>query len=406
MANSNDSDTLMARGASASKPYGDGTQIMVYGVHGTKNGPGNVENVTRTIANALNRTTSGPVIYNSAFSWEQHSGYTNNEEGRMLASWDLKKHVLHSIDTNLKNGTLDRNKPLVINLVGFSHGGNVAIQAVDDITEELKKRGLNTNTAIHLTTLSTPAYTFTVLENPDWAAKAARNDGVRFAHSHFSVEGDGVIVTANGDRFYNSKISKNYSMPGVGNEHPIVNHGLPQENQWHMETIASTMAVRFRGLAPAGTRRMADASIDSEDSSFKVAQEKSVVNNSIANAKAPGFEGTFLEKHAIQVDKALDGVNLAGKNKEDVVAAVLASSTKAGFDVKADMSVAQSTKNPDQLIAVQGQGPSALRADAVEIARVQTGAAQHLSGTLAQQANVQLLAANIEPAEQAKARAV
>jgi hypothetical protein len=105
-------------------------------------------------------------------------------------------------------------------------------------------------------------------------------------------------------------------------------------------------------------------------------------NGNIASIKTNNFEGTDLAKHAGQLDKKLDAIDLAGKPKADVVAAVLDSSAKANFDRTADISVASSTKNPDALIASQGNGPGVLRADPVLLSLVQPGTAHTVAGEL------------------------
>lgn len=428
MADPTNSDTLMASASNGVRPYGNGTQILVVGVHGTNNGHAQVANVTTAIADKLVGTTSGTVLKDSSFDWsapqnmpntaaERHgTAHTlNGPEDRNVAANRLSEHVLGLIDRQYANGTFSRDKPLVINLAGFSHGGNVAIQAVDNITEGLKQRGLNKEAGIHLTTLSTPAYTGpNDQENPNGTARAAaKADGVSLSHTHFAVKGDGVIAAARGYDSYNNNLTKDYVIPGVeinkgiptnivgavqylrgASDQTNINHGRAQDDAGLMNSIADVVANRFRGLAPAGTR-VADASINSPDSGI-----------TIASAKTNGFEGTSLEKHAGQVSKTLDGINLGDKNKEDVVAAVLASSGKAGFDPRVDLNLMQSTKSPDVLIAAQGQGPAALRADPVNISSVQQGTAQNVTDSLTKQANTQIAAASIEPLDQNKARSI
>ena len=229
-------------------PYGKDAQIFTFGVHGTNNGPDNVRNVTQRISAQLDHTTNGANLYDAGFSWQHRSGTTNQASDREAASRSLSQHVLGAIDVALHEGKLDRNKALTVNLVGFSHGGNVAIQAADDIAEGLKARSITS--AIHLTTLSTPAYT-TGAESPGVAGNAVEGKGVPFSHTHFSVAGDGVIRGAMGNSHYDQGRTRNYDLPSVSDFDGIANHGAPQDSVPHMVDIATTMRTRFNGLAPA-----------------------------------------------------------------------------------------------------------------------------------------------------------
>jgi hypothetical protein len=122
----------------------------------------------------------------------------------------------------------------------------------------------------------------------------------------------------------------------------------------------------------------------------------------VASAKTNGFEGTSLEKHAGQLNDKLHGL-VATEKKDDVVAAVLVNSNK--FDRTADIHVAQSIKNPDMMIASQGQGPSALRADPVDVSKVQPGSAQTVTAELLRNTNTpqpQAVAQTLEQPEQTR----
>ena len=263
-----------------SRPYSSDAQIFTFGVHGTMNEPSHVAEVTRKVSAAVGETTSGANLYDNGFSWKaQHktveyqdeygvprnmqvpvagtSHMTNGTGDREIAAERLTNHVLRQVDRAMEAGTLDRDKPLVINLVGFSHGGNVALLASDNIAAGLRERGLESG--IHMTTLSTPAYT-RGRESPATAEAGVERQGVNFSHTHFSVAGDGVIRAAIGNSHYDSSTTRNFDMPGVSKLNGIANHGAPQDSVPHMNGIAETMRQRFNGLAPAQTR--ADAGSD------------------------------------------------------------------------------------------------------------------------------------------------
>jgi hypothetical protein len=386
MSDANSNETLIASAGGRSRPYGDGTQILVIGVHGTSNTPQNITNVTSAIATGLAGTTTGRVLHNSGFDWSAsdrwgadntgRSAPENQQSDRGIAARRLATHVLSIVDEQHRNGNFNRDRPMVIDLVGFSHGGNVAIQAVKDITEGLKERGLNTNSGIHLTTLSTPAYiydkwgNYNKVEGPGPAAENARIDGVSFAHTHFSVRGDGVIRLAAGNDTYGSAVTRNYTMDGIGirsrpdlaAQDGITNHGLPQDSPSHMQFIADTMAARFRGFNP--DNRRADASLDTPQTTATLASARTEVTAQDFGNRAGHFT------------QALTATN----GNTNVAAALVESSARASFDPNGEFNVKQSTKN-NELIAMQGSGASALRADPVDPSKV-TQPAQTVAAAL------------------------
>ncbi len=235
-----------------SDPYSKDAQIFTFGVHGTNNGPDNVREVSRRISAAVGETTDGANLWDNGFSWQDRSGTFNQTRDREAASRQLADHVLTRIDEAIERGTLDRDKPLTVNLVGFSHGGNVSILASDEISEGLKQRGING--AIHLTTLSTPAYNWGD-EDPMRARQQVQADGVRFAHTHFSTPGDGVIRAAIGNANYDNGFTRDVNFRnGVSNIDGVANHGAVQDRPEYMDAAAAVMRQRFNGLAPAQQR--------------------------------------------------------------------------------------------------------------------------------------------------------
>jgi hypothetical protein len=230
-----------------SRPYSKDAQIFTFGVHGTNNDPSNVREVAGRISVAVGETTDGANLFDNGFSWQNRSGTTNGTREREASSTDLSGHVLRQVDRALEAGTLDRDKPLTINLVGFSHGGNVALLASDNIAAGLRERGLES--AIHVTTLSTPAYTRGA-ESPDTAAAGVQSQGVNFNHTHFSVAGDGVIRAAIGNSNYDNEPTRNFNMNSVSTLNGVANHGAPQDSDAHMNAISGIMRQRFNGLAP------------------------------------------------------------------------------------------------------------------------------------------------------------
>jgi hypothetical protein len=263
-----------------SDPYSRDAQIFTFGVHGTNNTPDNVREVTQRISTAVGQTTNGANLWDNGFDWRARtetvmrpqfdpygnyigevptsqpvagtSHQMNGTNDREIASQRLAAHVLQQVDNAIERGTLDPNKPLTINLVGFSHGGNVSILATDEISEGLKQRGIDS--AIHLTTLSTPAYTRGP-ENPDTARDLVQADGVKFAHTHFNTPGDGVIRLALGNANYDTEVTRNYNFQNAPfGLDGLSNHGAVQNVPEMMDSVATVMRQRFNGLAPAQQR--------------------------------------------------------------------------------------------------------------------------------------------------------
>jgi hypothetical protein len=235
-----------------SDPYSKDGQIFTFGVHGTNNGPDNVREVTQRISASVGETTNGANLWDNGFNWQDRSGTFNQTRDRREASQELATHVLNQIDNAIERGTLDRDKPLTVNLVGFSHGGNVAILASDEISQGLRDRGING--AIHLTTLSTPAYTWGD-ENPLRAREQVQADGIKFAHTHFNTPGDGVIRGAAGNDNYRNGFTRdvNFREAPFG-LNGVANHGAVQDVPEMMDAAAFEMRRRFNGLAPAQER--------------------------------------------------------------------------------------------------------------------------------------------------------
>jgi hypothetical protein len=143
------------------RPYSKDSQIMVFGIHGTENGPENVRQLTHTVADTLRASRRGnPVEVDTFFNWRDEAGLFNQPKDRGEVAKRFADYVIDNIEEKFKSGEFVKGKPLIIDLVGFSHGGNVGIQAAPEISERLKElsRKYGVNADIHLTTASTPAY--------------------------------------------------------------------------------------------------------------------------------------------------------------------------------------------------------------------------------------------------------
>lgn len=116
------------------------------------------------------------------------------------------------------------------------------------------------------------------------------------------------------------------------------------------------------------------------------------------------FANPDLQKQADKLIQTLESANPALKSQQtDVVAALMAAGAKAGFDPKLDIGIVQSNKDANVLIAVQGEGPAALRAEPVNIASLTPGAAQNIFDQLNKN-STQIASATVDQPEQNKFR--
>lgn len=274
-----------------SKPYSKDGNIFTFGVHGTENTRDNVREVSGRISSELGKTTDGANLWDNGFDWQARQGprghpvpgtahLHNKVDDRQVAAERLEDYVVGRVVNAAANNRISKGEPLVINLVGFSHGGNVSLQAASGIAQELKDQGFK-NVAIHVNTLSTPAYNQQT-GHPDWgwphrnhaqpnpeSPANVKNQldalGVRFAHTHMGIAQDGVATAAGGrDRYDDNGITRQQLLPALHEDwnpvdRTIKNHGLLQDNAGYMQRAADFTESRFRGMAPAQTRAAADS---------------------------------------------------------------------------------------------------------------------------------------------------
>jgi hypothetical protein len=247
-------------------PYGKGSQIATFSIHGTNNEPKEVRDVATQIHNStVANNPTGKDIYDTRFKW--NAPLENNDSHREVAARQLTNHVVGNIVEAVKEKRLDPDKALVVNLVGFSHGGNVAIRAADDIAAALKEHPVTArmNLGIHLTTLSTPAYS-TGAETPAAAFDGIRAtdhlrpvDGskpsapVKFAHTSITVDGDRVIPAANfASPFHSPALTSNIVLPKYNHNLNDVtdNHGALQNIDVYKNAAAREVVQTFNDRTP------------------------------------------------------------------------------------------------------------------------------------------------------------
>lgn len=271
-----------------SKPYSKDGNIFTFGVHGTENTPDNIRQVSGRISSEVGKTTDGANLWDNGFDWRARNargpvpgtaGLNNDVDDRRIAADRLEDYVVGRVVNAAANNRISKGEPLVVNLVGFSHGGNVSFQAAAGIAKELKENGF-TNVAIHVNTLSTPAYNQQTghpnwgwghrnesQPNPENPANVKRQLdalGVRFAHTHLGIDRDGVATAARADdRYTNNGVTRQQILAPLHNDQnpldrTVKNHGLLQDNPGYMQRAADFMESRFNGLAPPRTRAAAE----------------------------------------------------------------------------------------------------------------------------------------------------
>ncbi|MPM15696.1 hypothetical protein SDC9_62067 [bioreactor metagenome] len=126
------------------------------------------------------------------FKWD--APLLNKETDRFISAIALTIHVMKTRASMLASGQIKENEP--VTLIGYSHGGNVAIQAAG----LLSKIGINVN----LITVATPAYNGkNDNENP------ANHPGIKNHYSFVHVD-DPVQTYAGGDIYYFNDKTNNF----------------------------------------------------------------------------------------------------------------------------------------------------------------------------------------------------
>ncbi|WP_317170311.1 RHS repeat-associated core domain-containing protein, partial [Taishania pollutisoli] len=194
----------------------EGLEMFI--IHGTKQSKS--DNFDDNTIKQLERV-GGNKTTDKGFSWGGFSMQLNTREfHRKIASINLANHVIEQRNELMKTGKITEDEP--ITLVGYSHGGNVAIQAADYIYE---LSGIKVN----IITVATPAYNDESQEDP------ATKEGI-LRHIHLYSEYDGVDAMAGADETYNNKSSINYKVskdyiPNEGSIDTHINMGDKTKNK-------------------------------------------------------------------------------------------------------------------------------------------------------------------------------
>ncbi|MFN6350702.1 MAG: RHS repeat-associated core domain-containing protein, partial [Chitinophagales bacterium] len=202
----------------------DGLEAFI--VHGTQQKKSGIQ-LSDAVIKELKRI-GGNTQHNSDFRW--NSPLYNDEAMRKVSARELAKHVIEQRSIMMSKGLISEKEP--ITLVGYSHGGNVAIQAVEYIKKELP------NVNVNLITISTPAYNETkevelapgpginsvkeiTRHNENPADKGIEN------HTHIYHHFDMIQGVAGGDQYYKNEKTEN---------HGIYREEMPMSNRIEAHT--------------------------------------------------------------------------------------------------------------------------------------------------------------------------
>lgn len=180
--------------------------FIIHGTTQTKTG----HTFSNAALNQLQRI-GGNTVRNESFRWNAPL-FNNDSFDRALAAKELASYVVNQRASLIKSGKISNSEP--ITLVGYSHGGNVGIQAADIIYEA-------TGLKVNLITVSTPAYkTDSSLEGSGLAGLEDPNKKTSI-NSHIQVvhKNDDVVNLAQGNETYSTNNSA----------HPVKNYVIPEQ---------------------------------------------------------------------------------------------------------------------------------------------------------------------------------
>ena len=164
----------------------DGLEMFV--VHGTFQSR---HGFSKGILSQLQRIAGNREV-DTSFSW---GGGITFERIRGEKAKELVDHILRKRAEMLQAGKISEDEPITI--VGYSHGGNIALQAARILGEEYW-------TQVNVITIATPAY------NGEGDVESPSNNPGVYQNYHFVHENDWVVHLARGDLEYSSFMTHNY----------------------------------------------------------------------------------------------------------------------------------------------------------------------------------------------------
>jgi RHS repeat-associated protein len=212
----------------------DGLEAFI--IHGTRQAVAGEEFTTDVIAEFMRLT--GNSKYDRSFRW--NSPTLNGPEMRKVAAKELMLHIIQVRTQMIANNQITEDEP--VSLIGYSHGGNVAIQAAQMLYDSY---GIKVN----LITIGTPAKNsqFDVdCDNPAFGNQEdpQGNDGINH-HYHIRHVNDLVYsisdVIEDSDAYYtNEGITQNFTIPNtiIELEPPVDAHTKIQSHEYFDEALS------------------------------------------------------------------------------------------------------------------------------------------------------------------------
>lgn len=208
--------------------------FIVHGTNQTKTGV----NFTNEAKEQFKRITGNRVI-DDKFRW--NAPLTNDMPMRKVAAGELVKYIVETRAKMIANKTITEDEP--VSLIGYSHGGNVDIQAADMLNKQY-------NIKVNLVNVSTPAYNSKFgVDKDNWiygnAEDPQGNKGIN-ALVHVIHENDRVWQAAGADMYYSDEDgkTKDYTIlnsnKGVKLDGPIESHTKLPSNQ-NLGKVLSTI---------------------------------------------------------------------------------------------------------------------------------------------------------------------
>jgi hypothetical protein len=175
----------------------DGLEAFI--VHGTRQGETGV-NFSQAAIDQFKRLTGNSQV-DDKFRW--NAPQLNDMPMRKTAAEELVKYIVEARANMIANKTITQDEP--VSLIGYSHGGNVDIQAADMLYKQY-------NVKVNLINVSTPAYNSWFGVDKDNfvfgnAEDPQGNQGIN-AMVHIIHQNDRVWQLAKADMYYSDEDGK------------------------------------------------------------------------------------------------------------------------------------------------------------------------------------------------------
>ena len=211
----------------------DGLEAFI--IHGTQQGVKGIDLNKSTLSQLSRISGHSSESFNNSFRWKEANflKILNTSWHRKQAAQRLVEHIVKIRAEMIESKIITSDEG--ITLIGYSHGGNVAIQASKMLNRKF-------GTQVNLITLSTPAYNTANDED-------ARNPGI-FRHIQIVHKNDNVVNLAGAVETFDNFRTKNYVISE--NDIPL-NGGLEAHTEVYKQSGYSKFmeGIKKISMAPA-----------------------------------------------------------------------------------------------------------------------------------------------------------